>query len=70
MLSLSLITPPVQERTFGFLQAGGIVSSSTEEATLQFNANPAEANSAHLIIRSRLLDLARRLVIQVEAAKH
>jgi hypothetical protein len=52
-----------------FLDAGGIVSFSMHEETLQFDVNLDEANKAHLKISSRLLALARHVVNRTEAAK-
>ncbi len=52
-----------------FLDAGGILSFSGQQATIQFDVNLAAANKAHLKISSRLLALARRVVNQTEAAK-
>ena len=52
-----------------FLDAGGIVSFSNQPGAIQFDVNLEAANKAHLIISSRLLALARRVVNQTEAAK-
>src|SRR5437879_3636401 len=52
-----------------FLDAGGIVSFSNQPGAIQFDVNLEAANKAHLIISSRLLALARRVVNQAEAAK-
>lgn len=52
-----------------FLDAGGILSFSGHQGTLQFDVNLAAANKAHLKISSRLLVLARHVVNQMEAAK-
>jgi len=52
-----------------FLAAGGIVTFSMQQSTLQFEVNLDEANKAHLKISSRLLALARHVVNRTEAAK-
>jgi len=52
-----------------FLDAGGIVSFSSQPGAIQFDVNLEAANKAHLKISSRLLALARRIVNQAEAAK-
>ena len=52
-----------------FLDAGGILSFSGQQVTIQFDVNLEAANKAHLKISSRLLALARRVVNQAEAAK-
>jgi hypothetical protein len=52
-----------------FLVAGGIVTFSMQQSTLQFEVNLDEANKAHLKISSRLLALARHVVNRAEAAK-
>ena len=52
-----------------FLDAGGILSFSGQQGTIQFDVNLAAANKAHLKISSRLLALARHVVNQMEAAK-
>jgi YfiR/HmsC-like len=52
-----------------FLDAGGIVTFSMREETLQFDVNLEAANKAHLKISSRLLVLARHVVNRPEAAK-
>jgi YfiR/HmsC-like len=52
-----------------FLDAGGIVSFSMQQETLQFDVNLDEANKAHLKISSRLLALARHVFNRMEAAK-
>jgi hypothetical protein len=52
-----------------FLDAGGILSFSTHQETIQFDVNLEAANKAHLKISSRLLALARRVVNPTEAAK-
>jgi hypothetical protein len=52
-----------------FLDAGGIVSFSMREETLQFDVNLEEANKAHLKISSRLLALAKHVWNPPEAAK-
>jgi hypothetical protein len=52
-----------------FLEAGGILSFSGQQGTIQFDVNLAAASKAHLKISSRLLALARRVVNQMEAAK-
>jgi YfiR/HmsC-like len=52
-----------------FLAAGGIVTFSMQQRTLQFEVNLDEANKAHLKISSRLLALARHIVSRAEAAK-
>jgi hypothetical protein len=52
-----------------FLDAGGIVSFSMREGTLQFDVNLEGANKAHLKISSRLLALARHVLNRTEAAK-
>ena len=52
-----------------FLDAGGIVSFSMQQETLQFDVNLDEANKAHLKISSRLLALARHVFNRTEAAK-
>jgi hypothetical protein len=52
-----------------FLDAGGIVSFSSQRGAIQFDVNLEAANKAHLKISSRLLALARRVVNQAEAAK-
>jgi hypothetical protein len=53
-----------------FLDAGGIVSFSMHDETLQFDVNLDEANKAHLKISSRLLALARHVLNRTEAAKN
>lgn len=52
-----------------FLDAGGILSFSGQQGTIQFDVNLGAANKAHLKISSRLLALARHVVNQMEAAK-
>lgn len=52
-----------------FLHAGGILSFSSQQGTIQFDVNLAAADKAHLKISSRLLALARHVVNQMEAAK-
>ena len=52
-----------------FLDAGGIVSFSMHDETLQFDVNLAAANKAHLKMSSQLLALARRVLNPSEAAK-
>ena len=52
-----------------FLEAGGILSFSGQQGTIQFDVNLAAASKAHLKISSRLLALARHVVNQMEAAK-
>jgi hypothetical protein len=52
-----------------FLDAGGIVSFSSQSGAIQFDVNLEAANKARLKISSRLLALARRIVNQAEAAK-
>jgi hypothetical protein len=52
-----------------FLAAGGILSFSGQQGTIQFDVNLDAANKAHLKISSRLLALARHVVNQTEAAK-
>jgi len=52
-----------------FLDAGGILSFSGQQGTIQFDVNLEAANKAHLKISSRLLALARHVVNQTEAAK-
>jgi len=52
-----------------FLDAGGIVSFSTQQGALQFDVNLEAADKAHLKISSRLLALARHVVNRTEAAK-
>jgi hypothetical protein len=52
-----------------FLDAGGIVSFSMRQETLQFDVNLEEANKAHLKISSRLLALAKHVLNRTEAAK-
>jgi hypothetical protein len=55
--------------TTEFLDAGGIVSFSMQQETLQFEVNLVEANKVHLRISSQMLALARRVVSRTEAAK-
>jgi hypothetical protein len=55
--------------TPGFLEAGGILSFSGQQGTIQFDVNLEAANKAHLKISSRLLALARHVLNQTEAAK-
>jgi hypothetical protein len=55
--------------TTEFLEAGGIVSFSMQQETLQFEVNLVEANKVHLRISSQMLALARRVVSKTEAAK-
>jgi len=55
--------------TPGFLDAGGILSFSGQQGTIQFDVNLEAANKAHLKISSRLLALARHVLNQTEAAK-
>ena len=52
-----------------YLDAGGIVSFSTQQGALQFDVNLEAADKAHLKISSRLLTLARHIVNRAEAAK-
>ena len=52
-----------------FLDAGGIVTFSVQQGTLQFDVNLAAANRSHLKIKSQLLALAHHVVNQTEAAK-
>jgi YfiR/HmsC-like len=52
-----------------FLDAGGVLSFSSEQGIVQSDVNLDAANKAHLKISSRLLALARRVVNQTEAAK-
>lgn len=52
-----------------FLDAGGIVSFSTQQETLQFDVNLEGASKARLRISSQLLALARHVVNKTEAAK-
>jgi YfiR/HmsC-like len=52
-----------------FLEAGGILSFSTQQGALQFDVNLEAADKAHLKISSRLLALARHVVNRTEAAK-
>lgn len=52
-----------------FLDAGGILSFSSQPGAIQFDVNLEAANKARLKISSRLLALARRVVNQAEAAK-
>jgi len=47
--------------TMDFLSAGGMLSFSFQNGTLQFDVNLAAANQAHLRVSSRLLVLARRV---------
>ena len=54
--------------TPGFLEAGGIVSISSQQGELCFDINLGAANKAHLRISSKMLALARRIVNQAEAA--
>jgi hypothetical protein len=55
--------------TPGFLDAGGILSFSTQQGALQFDVNLEAAGKARLKISSRLLALARHVVNRTEAAK-
>jgi hypothetical protein len=55
--------------TTEFLEAGGIVSFSMQQETLQFEVNLVEANKVRLRISSQMLALARRVVSRTEAAK-
>ena len=52
-----------------FLEAGGILTFSSQQGTLQFDVSLLAANKAHLKLSSRLLTLARHVVNQLEAAK-
>lgn len=52
-----------------FLDAGGMLSFSGQQSTIQFDVNLGAAKAAQLKISSRLLALARRVVNQTEAAK-
>jgi hypothetical protein len=52
-----------------FLSAGGALSFSFQNETLQFEVNLIAANDAHLRVSSRLLALARRVVNNPEASK-
>jgi YfiR/HmsC-like len=52
-----------------FLDAGGMLTLSMQQGTLQFDANLAGANRSHLKMRSQLPALARHVVNQPEAAK-
>jgi hypothetical protein len=55
--------------TDDFLAAGGAISFSSGQETLQFEVNLIAADTAHLRISSRLLALARHVVSRAEAAK-
>jgi len=55
--------------TAEFLDAGGIVSFTMQQQTLQFDVNLDGANKVHLRIGSQMLALARRVVQKTEAAK-
>jgi YfiR/HmsC-like len=55
--------------TAEFLDAGGIVSFTMQQETLQFDVNLEGANKVHLRISSQMLALARRVVNKTEAAK-
>lgn len=52
-----------------FLAAGGMLSFSFQNDSLQFEVNLAATNEAHLRVSSRLLALARRVVNNPESAK-
>jgi hypothetical protein len=52
-----------------FLDAGGMVSFSTQDESIRFDVNLGEVSRAHLKISSHLLVLARRVVNQPEVAK-
>jgi hypothetical protein len=52
-----------------FLDAGGILSFSSQKGMIQFDVNLVAAHKARLKISSRLLALARHVVNQMEAAK-
>jgi hypothetical protein len=54
--------------TAEFLDAGGIVSFTMQQETLQFDVNLDGANRVHLRISSHMLALARRVVHKTEAA--
>lgn len=55
--------------TSEFLDAGGILSFSSQQGTIQFDVNLDAAKKAQLKISSRLLALARRVLNQTESAK-
>jgi hypothetical protein len=52
-----------------FLDAGGIMTFTVQQETLQFDVNLAQANRAHLKVGSQLLAVAHRVVNSAEAAK-
>jgi len=52
-----------------FLDAGGVLSFSGQEGSIQFDVNLDAAKKAQLKISSRLLALARRVLNQTESAK-
>ena len=52
-----------------FLDAGGILTFSSQQGAIQFDVNLAAANRAHLRISSQLLALARRVLNRTEDAK-
>jgi YfiR/HmsC-like len=54
--------------TMDFLSAGGMLSFSFQNGTLQFDVNLAAANEAHLRVSSRLLVLARRVLNNPESS--
>ncbi len=55
--------------TPGFVDAGGILSFSGQQGTIQFDVNLEAAGKAHLKISSRLLALARHVVNLADVAK-
>jgi hypothetical protein len=54
--------------TMDFLSAGGMLSFSFQNGTLQFDVNLVAANEAHLRVSSRLLVLARRVLNNPESS--
>jgi hypothetical protein len=54
--------------TAEFLDAGGIVTFTMQQETLQFDVNLDGASRVHLKISSHMLALARRVVHKTEAA--
>jgi hypothetical protein len=55
--------------TAEFLDAGGIVSFTMQQETLQFDVNLDGTNKVHLRISSQMLALARRVVNKTETAR-
>jgi hypothetical protein len=70
-MSIAKILAPLQRLTIltvgeseGFLEAGGIFELKYDRNTLQIKVNLTAANNAQLKLDSRLLTLAKRVVVQ------